>query len=64
MPDIEVTKNKKGEIVDVDSEKRNHFLFSELNTWLSEAIGMSSKTFKAPVVSESEFDDMDSDLPF
>lgn len=64
MPDIEVTKNKKGEIVDVDSEKRNNFLFGELNTWLSEAIGMSSKSFSAPVVSESNFDDMDSDLPF
>jgi hypothetical protein len=63
LPEIEVTKNKKGEIVDVDSEKRNAFLFEELNKWLSQAIGMSSTYTPTPKASEDTFEDMD-DLPF
>lgn len=63
LPDIEVTKNKKGEVVDVDNEKRNAFLFEELNKWLTEAIGMSSSYTPTPKESEDTFEDMD-DLPF
>jgi hypothetical protein len=63
MPDIVVTKNKKGEVVDVDRDDRNNFLLSELDTWLSGAItGKSSLPATASLIDESELE-VD-DLPF
>lgn len=65
LPDIEVTKNKQGKVVDIDRDARNKFLFEELNKWVDAAI-FSGRTAATPVHSEpmqEETDDLD-DLPF
>lgn len=63
MPDIVVTRNKKGEVVDVDRDDRNNFLLSELDKWLSTAVtGKSTLPATASLIDESELN-VD-DLPF
>jgi hypothetical protein len=63
MPDIVVTRNKKGEVVDVDRDDRNNFLLAELDEWLSTAVtGKSTLPVTTLLSNESELE-VD-DLPF
>ena len=66
MPNIEITKNKRGDIVDIDSEERNKFLFKELNSWI--ASGVAKGQTKLPAQVEDTFstteDFDDGELPF
>jgi hypothetical protein len=64
MPDIVVTRNKKNEVVDVDRDDRNNFLFAELDKWLSGAVSASKAPLPVAAVFE-EANDLDiNDLPF
>lgn len=64
MPDIVVTRNKKNEVVDVDRDDRNNFLFAELDKWLSGAVSASKAPLPVADVFE-EANDLDvNDLPF
>lgn len=64
MPDIVVTRNKKNEVVDVDRDDRNNFLFAELDKWLDGAVSASKTPLPAAEVFE-EANDLDvNDLPF
>jgi hypothetical protein len=64
MPDIVVTRNKKNEVVDVDRDDRNNFLFAELDKWLSGAVSASKAPLPVTAVFE-EANDLDiNDLPF
>lgn len=65
MPDIVITRNKKNEVVDVDRDDRNNFLFAELDKWLDRAVSAN----KTPVSQAQEvFDSSETldanDLPF
>jgi phage terminase large subunit-like protein len=70
-PDVDVTYNKKGEIVDYDREARNKFYFDLLqklnaqllNPSMLPEVSQVSSTKSAPVV-DSFDEDEDSDLPF
>lgn len=64
MPDIVVTRNKKNEVVDVDRDDRNNFLFAELDKWLDGAVSASKTPLPVAEVFE-ETNDLDvNDLPF
>jgi len=64
MPDIVVTRNKKNEVVDVDRDDRNNFLFAELDKWLGGAVSASKTPLPVADVFE-EANDLDiNDLPF
>jgi hypothetical protein len=64
MPDIVVTRNKKNEVVDVDRDDRNNFLFAELDKWVGGAVSASKTPLPASPVLE-EANDLDiNDLPF
>jgi hypothetical protein len=70
-PEVDVTLNKKGEVVDYDREARNKFYFNMLQELNSKLLNpsmlpevsqvASTKKETAPVV---EFDEEDDDLPF
>ena len=70
-PEVDVTLNKKGEVVDYDREARNKFYFNMLQELNSQLLNpsmlpevsqvTSTKKETAPVV---EFDEEDDDLPF
>lgn len=64
LPPVEITKNKKGEVVDVDSEQRNAFLFNELNAWLQTGLGKAKSEVPATVDTFASDEDDSDDLPF
>jgi hypothetical protein len=67
-PEVDVTLNKKGEVVDYDREARNKFYFdllqklnsSLLNPTMLPEVSQVSQTKQAVIEEEDEF----SDLPF
>lgn len=65
MPNIVITKNKKGEVVDVDRDERNNFLFTQLDNWLSGAVTGKSSMPQPTSLIEDDSDELDTnDLPF